>query len=148
MKVAIIGRTQILYDTVLKLIDAGHSINVVVTAKASPEYTKKEGDFVKLCKSHKIPCFITPKLEGPALCRLLAGSDIGVSINWVSIMNQKDISYFKLGILNAHFGDLPRYRGNACPNWAIINGEKDVTVSMHFMEGGMLDCGKVILQER
>jgi UDP-4-amino-4-deoxy-L-arabinose formyltransferase/UDP-glucuronic acid dehydrogenase (UDP-4-keto-hexauronic acid decarboxylating) len=69
-------------------------------------------------------------------------------MNWVSIISQKDIKRFKLGILNAHCGDLPRYRGNACPNWAIINGEKDVTVSIHFMEDGRLDCGRVISQAK
>jgi len=99
MKVAIIGRTQILYDTVLKLIDGGHTINTVVTAKASPEYTKKEGDFVKLCKAHKIPCFITSKLEGSALWRILAVSDIGESMNSASVIGQKEINYFKIGIL-------------------------------------------------
>ena len=40
----------------------------------------------------------------------------------------KVISIFTLGILNAHGGDLPRYRGNACQAWAIINGEEKTYV--------------------
>ena len=50
--------------------------------------------------------------------------DIGISYNYVDIINQDTIDLFKLGILNAHGGDLPRYRGNACQAWAILNKEK------------------------
>ena len=39
-------------------------------------------------------------------------------------MLEEVIDFFELGILNAHGGDLPRYRGNACQAWAIINGEE------------------------
>ena len=44
---------------------------------------------------------------------------------------------------NAHAGDLPRYRGNACANWAIINGEDKVGLSIHKMDAG-LDSGPII----
>ena len=54
---------------------------------------------------------------------------------------------FRLGILNSHHGDLPRYRGNACSNWAIIHNERQITNTIHFMEGSKLDCGRIISQE-
>ena len=68
-------------------------------------------------------------------------------MNYVSIISQDVINLFPCGILNAHFGDLPRYRGNACPNWAIINGENSLILSVHLMEGSLLDCGRVIIQD-
>ena len=41
---------------------------------------------------------------------------------------------FKYGILNArHFGDLPKYRGNVYPNWAILNNEKNIYLTIHKM---------------
>jgi UDP-4-amino-4-deoxy-L-arabinose formyltransferase/UDP-glucuronic acid dehydrogenase (UDP-4-keto-hexauronic acid decarboxylating) len=51
---------------------------------------------------------------------------------------------FSMGILNAHGGDLPRYRGNACQAWAIINGEKQIGLCIHKMIGGELDSGDII----
>ena len=45
MKVAVIGRTEILYKTAREILNAGFEIPLIITAKASPEYTKTEQDF-------------------------------------------------------------------------------------------------------
>jgi len=63
------------------------------------------------------------------------------------MVTQRHIDLFRLGILNSHHGDLPKYRGNACSNWAIINNEEQITKTIHFMEGDKLDCGRIICQE-
>jgi UDP-4-amino-4-deoxy-L-arabinose formyltransferase/UDP-glucuronic acid dehydrogenase (UDP-4-keto-hexauronic acid decarboxylating) len=52
-----------------------------------------------------------------------------------------------MGILNAHAGDLPRYRGNAVPNWAILNDEADIALTVHVMADA-LDAGAVLLKRR
>jgi len=52
-----------------------------------------------------------------------------------------------LGILNAHGGDLPKYRGNACQAWAILNGEKRIGLCIHRMIGGELDSGDIIARD-
>lgn len=54
---------------------------------------------------------------------------------------------FLYGILNGHAGDLPRYRSNACQNWAIINAEEKIGLSIHFMESGRLDSGDIVIKE-
>lgn len=148
LKVAIVGRTQWLYKTVRYLVKKGHSIPLIVTAPAAPEYTKKEDDFEKLAFDIGAKFYLAKSLNSPELLKKMKGLDVAVSINWPTIIQQKYIDCFRLGILNAHMGDLPCYRGNACPNWAIINGEKEITVSIHLMEGGKLDCGRVIVQDR
>ena len=55
---------------------------------------------------------------------------------------------FRRGILNGHAGDLPRFRGNACPNWAILTGEPHIGLCIHQMEPGVLDSGAVFLRDR
>jgi len=54
-------------------------------------------------------------------------------------------SAFAHGIINAHAGDLPRFRGNACPNWAILNGENKVVLTLHKMNLD-LDAGSILLK--
>ena len=54
---------------------------------------------------------------------------------------------FRHGILNAHGGDLPKYRGNACQAWAILNGEEKIGLCVHKMVGGELDSGVIIERE-
>lgn len=149
MKVAIIGRTGTLYDTAKRLAEAGHEIKVIITAKAAPEYTKTEYDFKELAGTFGasfLMSYIPLNLEGVEAEEICRGLDIGVSINYPSIIEEGPISWFKHGILNAHLGDLPKYRGNACASWAILNGEKEVLTSIHKMEPGALDCGRIIHQ--
>ena len=147
MKVAIIGRTQILYETALKLHAAGHTIVGVVTAEAAPEYSRTEKDFEALAEKFDVPFFLTRTLDKPEIEKVLSRADIGVSTNWVSVITQKHIDLFRLGILNSHSGDLPRFRGNACANWAILVGDNKVTNTIHFMEGDQLDCGRIVAQD-
>jgi methionyl-tRNA formyltransferase len=51
------------------------------------------------------------------------------------------------GFFNVHPGDLPRYRGNACPNWAILNGDDHIGLCVHKVVPE-LDGGPVLLRER
>lgn len=148
MRVAIIGRTQMLYDTAQALHAAGHDIACVITAPAAPEYSRTERDFEALAQRWNVPFRSVTSLDAPEVRALYQGADIGISVNWVSVVSTAQIALFRLGILNAHHGDLPEYRGNACSNWAIINGAPAITSTVHFMEGGTLDCGRVICQER
>ena len=73
-----------------------------------------------------------------------ARPDIGVSMNWLTMIGRECIDSFANGILNIHPGDLPRYRGNACPNWALLNGERRVAVSVHYMDPDDLDAGDIV----
>jgi methionyl-tRNA formyltransferase len=137
-----------LFDTALFLAEAGNKIAVIVTAPAAPESARKEDDFKTLAQRLDCPFFLTRSLNTPEVIETFQDLDLGISVNWISIVSQEHINCFSLGILNAHFGDLPRYRGNASPNWAILQGENELVLSIHSMEGGLLDYGRVIIQNR
>jgi len=145
MRIVAIGRTQLLFKSILELKD---SIGAIITTKAEPEYTVNEYDFERLANEWKIPFVLTNTLDDPKVRDAVGGCDLGISINWTSIVQERHIKLFRLGIINIHCGDLPKYMGNACPNWAILNGDKEIIVSAHFMEGGRLDCGKILNQMR
>ena len=149
MRIAIIGRTEILYETALRLKQQGHEIALIITAKDAPEYTKTVADFQALAKGYKIPFICTPRiLDALDIINKSSKSiDIGVSLNYISIIPQSFINLFPLGILNAHAGDLPRYRGNACLAWAILNGEKQIGLCIHKMIGDELDSGDIITRD-
>ncbi|CAM8670333.1 Fmt Methionyl-tRNA formyltransferase [Comamonadaceae bacterium] len=144
LRIAIIGRTEILYNTVLALESVGHLIACVLTAKEAPEYTRTAADYRALADRLGVPFAqgvpITSHIE------FLKGSeaDIAVSINYTGVIPQEVIDIFPLGILNAHGGDLPRYRGNACQAWAILNGEPRIGLCIHRMIGGELDSGDIV----
>ena len=127
------------------MLEHGHEIVAVITAKEAPEYTKKSDDFKEFAEELGVPFIHTPRIEmAQNLIDDLDGVDIGVSMNYTGMIPESFISNFPLGILNAHAGDLPRYRGNACQAWAIINGEDKIGLCIHSMIGGELDKGDII----
>ncbi|MDA9160922.1 formyltransferase family protein [Crocinitomicaceae bacterium] len=147
MKVAIIGRSEILYNCAITVLEKGHTIALVVTSKETPEYKVTSKDFEELASEIGAEYIYTPKINEEAILNKiekLGEIDIAISINYSGIISNEVIDCFKLGILNAHGGDLPRYRGNACQSWALINGETRIGLCIHKMIGSELDSGDII----
>jgi len=147
VKIAIIGRTEVLYDTAVKLRDSGHQIVCILTAKEAPEYKRTSEDIRDLAESFGIPFVQGPKIANFRDFLKDTKADIGISMNYTGVVPQDIIEIFPMGILNAHGGDLPRYRGNACQAWAILNGEERIGLCIHKMIGGELDSGDIIARD-
>lgn len=144
MKIAIIGRTEILYETANRLQADGHEIVCILTAKEAPEYTRNADDFRKLAEQWGIPYACSARIIDYREFLAASGAEIAVSINYSGVIPESVTDLFPLGILNAHGGDLPRYRGNACQAWAILNGEERIGLCIHRMIGGELDSGDIL----
>lgn len=147
LRIAIIGRSELLYNTALLLLEKGHKIPLIVTSKEAPEYEVSSEDFKKLSSRVNALFINTTKINHPDVINQISSLkkiDVAVSINYAGIIDQEIIDLFEIGILNAHGGDLPRYRGNACQAWAMINGEDKIGLCIHKMIGGELDSGDII----
>jgi methionyl-tRNA formyltransferase len=147
VRVAIVGRTEILYDAALLLCKSGHEVVCIVTAKEAPEYTRTARDFRSLAEAWGIAFAQGPRISEYVDLLRDAQAEIAVSMNYTGVVPQDVIDLFPLGILNAHGGDLPRYRGNACQAWAILNGEDRIGLCIHRMIGGELDSGDIIARD-
>jgi UDP-4-amino-4-deoxy-L-arabinose formyltransferase/UDP-glucuronic acid dehydrogenase (UDP-4-keto-hexauronic acid decarboxylating) len=147
MKVAIIGRTETLLQTIDLLVNSGHEISCIITSKEAPEYIKKSSDFEQIASELDVPYSCTSKISNCESLIRQSSPDIAVSYNYTGIIPSSIIKLFPLGVLNAHGGDLPRYRGNACQAWAIINGETKIGLCIHKMIGGELDSGDIVLRK-
>jgi len=55
------------------------------------------------------------------------------------IYREPTISAFKLGILNAHIGILPKYRGRSVVEWSVLQGDP-VGVTVFFIDSGIDTC--------
>jgi len=149
MRVVFLGRTQMLMRTIELFEKSEHTIVGIGTCKASKEYLVDEHDFRNKANELGVPFFCNSKINSYEIQEILESmqADIAISINWLTIIQDTTMRLFPYGILNGHPGDLPRYRGNACPNWAIINGEEKVGLAVHFMEAGSLDSGDIVLRK-
>lgn len=146
MKVAILGRTRWLLSAARALSQSGHSIGFVATSKAADYETVGPDDFRLLADESGCGFVRTATLGSPDILAMLreAACDVGLSLNWNRILDRAEIEIFPHGILNVHAGDLPRYRGNAVVNWAILNGEDHIGLCLHRMEPNIVDAGEII----
>ena len=148
MRLAIIGRSEILFNTAQLLKRNGYEIALIITSKEAPEYKVGADDFRNFAKECGAKFFQTSKIGDLSLqIENLKPLDLAISFNYPTIIPQDIIDMFFIGMLNAHGGDLPKYRGNACQAWAIINGEKKIGLCVHFMIGGEIDSGNIVTRD-
>lgn len=150
MRIAIIGRSELLYNSAIALLENGHSIPLIITSKEAPEYKITATHFRELSEKINAAYIYSPSInheEHLHKIKTLGAIDIAVSINYTGIISNDVIRLFEMGILNAHAGDLPRYRGNAPLAWAIINGEERAGLCIHKMIGNELDSGDIIAKD-
>ncbi|WP_422022472.1 methionyl-tRNA formyltransferase [Pyruvatibacter mobilis] len=143
MKVGIFGRTGRLLDAARLALAEGHDLAFVWTCRTEDHYGVTEADFQQLAHDAGCPFFNTLKLSDHRDEVATLGADICLSINWINVVREDFRSLFPHGILNSHAGDLPRYRGNACANWAIINFEEQIGLTVHKM-ADELDGGDIV----
>ena len=147
MKVGIIGRSSLMMNTIKKVVSEGFEISFIITSKEAPEYSVSSADFEVMAESLNCSFLYLPSFKDEIGKNFIEGcskTDICLSVNYSGVIPTEIIDLFPLGILNAHLGDLPRYRGNATGAWAIINGEEKVGLCIHKMVGGELDSGDIV----
>lgn len=149
MRIAVLGRSEVLLDAARKLATAGHEIALVGTCRSEAYYTAHESDFESFARDIGADFFCNPRVNSPEIVERLTSSraELAVSWNWLTLIGAKAIAAFPHGILNIHAGDLPRYRGNAAPNWAILANEKSVGLCVHKMVPAAIDAGAVIQRD-
>lgn len=72
--------------------------------------------------------------------------ELGLVVSYGKIIPEAVLKIPKLGFINIHFSLLPKYRGAAPIQWAIIKGEKKTAVTAFWLDSG-LDTGPIILQK-
>ncbi len=133
------------------LVESGHKISLVVTQPDKPKgrHLVLSPTEVKV-RANQLG-FSVYQPEGPhssqALVRFKqAKPDLFVVISYGHILNKKVLGIPGLYPLNVHASLLPKYRGAAPINWAIVNGEKETGVTVIKMNEKM-DKGDILLQK-
>lgn len=144
-RIGFIGRTKFLFDTIIKFQKLkDYEISFIWTSQDEEFYNFGYDKFEKLAA--KVNCLFINSSNIKTHANSIS-ADIVVSVNFINVIPQDFIEKFKFGIINAHAGDLPRYKGNACPNWAILNQEEFVALTLHKMNSD-LDSGPIIFKDK
>lgn len=139
MNFAVLGRRKALLDSAQVLIKHGCNLKMIQTTTSEDHYDANESDYEEFAKIYKTQFINSRKLDMQNYTDL----DFVISHNWINLVPINILELPKFGFLNAHPGDLPRYRGNACLNWAILNEEDQIGLTIHKMDGS-LDSGPIV----
>ncbi|HID77853.1 MAG TPA: hypothetical protein EYP56_17875, partial [Planctomycetaceae bacterium] len=97
--------------------------------------------------AYGIPYRHVRRLRGPQFQAVLDSypADVIVSMSCPQIIGRRVRRRFPAGALNVHGAPLPRYRGLMPAFWAMLNGETETAVTVHFM-ADKVDAGEIVLQ--
>ena len=149
-RVGFLSRGSLGYHVMCDLLrDPNVDVPVIFTCSHTPEVGESETAFEQAAMDKGIPFYVTNNINKREWIEILKECklDLAVAMLWVNTISAPVIKTAKEGFLNLHGGKLPRYRGNACSTWAILNGESEIGVTVHLMEPDRLDSGPVVLQE-
>ena len=129
------------------LLTAGIQVDLVVTHQDDPNENVWFGSVAKLCQEKKIP-YITPSATdlidlAPKLQAL--APDYIFSFYYRYMIPTQILACAKIAALNMHGSLLPKYRGRAPVNWAILHGEIQTGATLHIMEAKP-DAGDIVGQ--
>ncbi len=136
---------------VLEALLTEHEVPLVITHPTSDHAyeTIWDDSVADLAAKHGIPVLERRYANDEEVAERLRGlgPDLLVSSDWRTWVAPRIYGLAKHGAINIHDALLPRYGGFAPLNWALINGEREVGVTVHFMNENF-DLGDIVLQRR
>lgn len=151
MKVIFMGTPDFSVGTLEALIKAGHEITLAVTQPDKPKGRGKAMQYPPVKEAaleHGIEVYQPRRVREPECIEYLRKyeADIIVVVAFGQILPKEILEMPKYGCVNVHASLLPKYRGAAPIQWAVINGERVTGVTTMRMDEG-LDTGDMILKE-
>lgn len=152
MNIVFMGTPDFAVESLSKIYDAGHNVIAVVSQPDKPsgrglkmmptpvkEYASSKN--IKIYQPEKI----RKNIEFIEELKKLK-PDVIVVVAYGKLLPKEILDLPKYGCINVHGSLLPKYRGSAPIQWAIINGEEITGITTMFMNEGM-DTGDMILKK-
>ncbi|OFZ67829.1 MAG: methionyl-tRNA formyltransferase, partial [Bdellovibrionales bacterium RIFOXYB2_FULL_36_6] len=150
MNIIFMGTPDFAVPTLEGLINSNHKIIAVFTQPDRPKGRGREvvPSPVKVkADANNIPVLQPEKVKEPDFIKKISeyNPDCIVVVAFGQILPKDILNLPRYGCINLHASLLPKYRGAAPINWALIKGETKTGVTSMFMEEGM-DTGDILIQ--
>lgn len=135
------------YAVLKKLVEAKAQIAGILCLVEDPHEEQFHPKIAAIAKEHAIPLFYSTDVKPSEYKNVLQQikPDIAFAIGWRYLISKEAYSVPPKGTLILHDSLLPKYRGFAPMNWAIINGESQTGVTLFYIAEGV-DSGPIIDQ--
>lgn len=153
MKIIFMGTPDFAAESLKAIYEAGHEILSVVT---NPDRPKGRGmkliatPVKQYAQEKEIKIYQPQKVKGNTEFIEEIKSqkpDVICVVAYGKILPNEILEIPKYGCINVHASLLPKYRGAAPIQWAVLNGDKTTGVTTMYMDTGM-DTGDMILKEK
>lgn len=151
MRILFMGTPEFAVASLRRLVEEGHTICGVLTQPDKPRNRGHKVTFSPVKEyalSVGLDVYQPVTLRDEAALELVKGlaPELTVVAAYGKLLPEAILEVPPLGSINVHSSLLPKYRGAAPINWAILNGEETTGVSIMYMAKA-LDAGDVILQK-
>ena len=149
LKIVFFGTPDFAVESLSRLVDGGYNVVAVVTMPDKPAGRGRqlqESDVKRYAVEHNLPVLQPVSLKDEAFIEELRSFDAQLFIVIAFRMLPEAVWMMPpLGTFNLHASLLPRYRGAAPINWAVMNGDTETGVTTFFLKHE-IDTGDVIQQ--
>ncbi|MEO8430191.1 MAG: formyltransferase [Acidobacteriota bacterium] len=147
-RVAVFGYSDTGHACLKALFDAGREVVFVGTHADRPEEARWFPSVAELARSRGVEPAIVEDPRDPAVIDRVrrAAPDLLFSFYYRGILPREILAIPTRGSYNVHGSLLPKYRGRAPVNWAVMNGETRTGATLHAMTG-RADAGDIVDQE-
>lgn len=149
MRIVFMGTPDFAVPSLEALIEAGHQVVGVFSQPDKPvgrHQNKLQPPPVKVCaQARGIPVFQPEKLRDGTALQLLRelSPEMIAAVAYGRLLPEEILTLPPRGCINVHASLLPKYRGSAPINWAVINGETETGITIMYM-APELDAGDMI----
>lgn len=150
MRIIFMGTPDFAVPSLQALIDRGDDICAVFTQPDKPKgrgHKLQPPPVKELAQRHGLPVYQPETLREESVQKSIAElePDAIIVVAYGKLLPPEVLAVPRLGCINVHGSLLPKYRGAAPIQWAVINGEKTTGVTTMFMARGM-DTGDMLLK--
>lgn len=131
------------------LLKAGYTISAIYTHADTASENHFFGSVARIAAENSIPVYAPDEVNHPLWIDRIKSSepDVIFSFYYRNLLCDQILNSAKQGAFNLHGSLLPKYRGRAPLNWALVNGETETGVTLHRMVK-KADAGEIIAQQR
>ena len=151
LKIVFLGTPDFAVESLKRIVDGGYNVVGVVTMPDKPAgrgHKLYQSPVKEFAVAHGLHLMQPVKLKDPEFVDELRALDADLFVVIAFRMLPEVVwTMPRLGTFNLHASLLPRYRGAAPINWAVINGDRETGVTTFFLKHE-IDTGDIIAQER
>ena len=129
------------------LLDAGVAVPLVVTHRDAPDERIWFGSVAQLAQSRGIETLLSEDMDRLRERIRAISPEFMFSFYYRRMLPPEVLALARKGAFNMHGSLLPKYRGRAPVNWAILKGESETGATLHEMVAKP-DAGRIVDQER